>query len=250
METVKNVILQSIRNESDILTANLTNRTVLDTPLFRLYQMRERFSVEINNFKLNRKYLEQEIREIRVMLRRRTKALIPIVGKVLSFLFGTLVETDLNTIKTNVRHLANNQQQIKHVLTESMTFIKDSQQNINENRKTRNSIITSPNASMTEQLSLNKQMHDMQIFNDIYIRFDRTLSSVSACFDIYLSYTTTQTKTKHALFGTSVSDSRFASESQTTFIRNCESITRRILNYPLIQTSIFRLPIESYHVQR
>lgn len=132
LETVKTVLLQSIRNESEILTANLTNRTVPVTPLFRLYQMRERFSVEISNFKLNRKYLEQEIRGIRFMHRRRTRAIIPIVGKVLSFLFGTLDETDLDTIKANVRHLANNQQQIKHVLTESMTFIKDNQQNINE----------------------------------------------------------------------------------------------------------------------
>lgn len=87
--------------------------------------MRERFSVEISNFKLNRKYLEQEIREIRFMHRRKTRAIIPIVGKILSFLFGTLDETDLDTIEINVRHLANNQQQLKHVLTESMAFIND-----------------------------------------------------------------------------------------------------------------------------
>lgn len=130
LETVKSVLLQSIRNESEILTANLTDSTAIVTPLFRLHQMRERFSVEINNLKLNRKYLEQETREIRFMHRRRTRALIPIVGKVLSFLFGTLDEADLDTIKTNVRNLADNQEQIKHVLTESMTFIKDNQQKI------------------------------------------------------------------------------------------------------------------------
>lgn len=70
------------------------------------------------------------------------------VGRVLSFLLGTLDETDLDTIK-------NNHQQIKHVLTESMTVVKDNQQNINENRRTINNIITSLNASMTEQLLLN-----------------------------------------------------------------------------------------------
>lgn len=118
------------------------------------------------------------------MHRRRSRAIIPIVGRVLSFLFGTLDETDLDTIKTNVRHLANNQQQIKHVLTESMTFIKDNQQNINENRRTINSIITSLKASMAEQLLLNKHMHDMQRSNDIYIRFDRTLSNISEIVSI------------------------------------------------------------------
>lgn len=176
METVKNVLIQSIRNELEILTAYFTNRTVPVTPLFRLYQMRERFSVEISNFKLKKKYLEQEIREIRFMHSKRTRAIIPTIGKVLSFLFGTLDETDVDTIKTNVRHLTNNQQQIKHVLTKSMTFIRDNQQNINENRRTINNIITSLNALMTEQFLLNKQMHDMQRFDDIkfYIRFYRT----------------------------------------------------------------------------
>lgn len=37
---------------------------------------------------------------------------------------------------------------------------------------------------MTEQLLLNKQMHDMQRLNDIYIRFDRTLSSISEIVSI------------------------------------------------------------------
>lgn len=60
-----------------------------------------------------------------------------------------------------------------------MTFIKDNQQNINGNRRTTNGIITSLNASLTEQLRLNKEMHDPQRLNDIYIRFDRTLSSIS-----------------------------------------------------------------------
>lgn len=109
------------------------------------------------------------MREIRFMHRRITRPLIPIVGKILSFLFGTLDEADIDTIKTNVKNLANNQQQIKHVLTESMTFIKDNQQNINENRRTINGIIIGLNASMTEQLRLNKEMHDTQRFNDSYM---------------------------------------------------------------------------------
>lgn len=179
LTTVKNTLVQAIGDESKKLSVTDTNQTIRMTPIFRLYQMRERFSVEINNFKVNRKYLEQEVQEIRFMNRRNTRAVIPIVGKVLSFLFGTLDEEDLNTIRSNVRQLANNQQQIKHVLTESMTFVKDNQQNIIDNRRTINEIITSLNESMNEQSKLGRELHDMQRFNDIYIRFDRTLSSLS-----------------------------------------------------------------------
>lgn len=179
LTTVKNTLVQAIGDESKKLSATDTNQTIRMTPIFRLYQMRERFSVEINNFKVNRKYLEQEVQEIRFMHRRNTSAVIPIVGKVLSFLFGTLDEEDFSTIRSNVRQLANNQQQIKHVLTESMTFVKDNRQNIIDNRRTINEIITSLNESMNEQSRLGRELHVMQRFNDIYIRFDRTLSSLS-----------------------------------------------------------------------
>lgn len=70
-----------------------------------------------------KKYLENETREFRFMRHKNKKkrAIVPVEGKVLAFLFGTLDETDLDS----VRQLATNQQKIKHVLNNSMTFIKD-----------------------------------------------------------------------------------------------------------------------------
>lgn len=53
------------------------------------------------------------------------RAVIPIVWKSLSFLFGTLDEEDLS--RDNVRQLANDQQQIKPVLAESIAFVNDNQ---------------------------------------------------------------------------------------------------------------------------
>lgn len=60
------------------------------------------------------------------------------------FFFGTFVEADFNNIQANIRNLATDQQKIKNVLTVSMAFIKDNQQNtIIKNRSTFNEIVTS-----------------------------------------------------------------------------------------------------------
>lgn len=59
------------------------------------------------------------------------------------FFFGTFVEADFNNIQANIRNLATDQEKIKNVLTVSMTFIKDNQQNTIENRSTFNEIVTS-----------------------------------------------------------------------------------------------------------
>lgn len=63
--------------------------------ILRAYQMGQIFSTEIANLMAYRKYLEDETREIRFMRHKNKRAVVTVVGKVLSFLFGTLDETRL-----------------------------------------------------------------------------------------------------------------------------------------------------------
>lgn len=177
LETVKNILTKSVRDESEIISYDTENGTIQIKQILRVYQMGQRFSTEIAKFKANRKYLEEEIREIKFMRHKNKRALIPVVGKVLSFLFGTLDEADLNSIRANIRQLATDQEKIKHVLTNSMTFIKDNQQNIIENRRT-NEIVCSLQESIAGQTKLKQEIYTMQRFNDLYIHFDRTISGL------------------------------------------------------------------------
>lgn len=179
LETIKNILTKSVQDESELISHDTTNGTIQMTHILRLYQMGQRFSAEIANFKVNRKYLEQEIREIRFMHRKNKRAVIPIVGKVLSFLFGTLDETDLSSIRANIRQLVTDQQKIKHVLNNSMTFIRDNQQNIIENRRTINDIVSSLQESIAGQSRIEVEMYNLQRFNDLYVHFDRTISGLS-----------------------------------------------------------------------
>lgn len=97
---------------------------------------------KIHISKAKRKYLEDEMREIKFKRHKNKRAIIPVVWEVL-YLFGTFVEADFNNIRANIRQLVTYQQKVKHVLTISMTFIKDNQQTTIENCSTINEIVSS-----------------------------------------------------------------------------------------------------------
>ena len=72
---------------------------------------------------------------------RSKRALIPIIGKALSFLFGTVSEDDLNSIRSNLRTLTISQNKLIHVVQEGMTILNTTQGRIIENREKINNII-------------------------------------------------------------------------------------------------------------
>ena len=89
-------------------------------------------------------YLRKEIAGIRIFLdsivetyqnfrilqARSKRSLLPIVGKALSFLFGTVSEDDLQSIKSNINKLTANQTKISHVVEESMTLLNDTREHV------------------------------------------------------------------------------------------------------------------------
>ena len=69
---------------------------------------------------------------------------MPIVGKALSFLFGTVSEEDLNPIKRSVQNLSQNQnqKQITHVLEENISILNVTRIQVAENRKALSELLT------------------------------------------------------------------------------------------------------------
>ena len=72
---------------------------------------------------------------------RYKRGLIPIVGKALSFLFGTVSEDDLTSIKSNLRALTISQNKLIRVVREGMTILNTIQGRIIENREKIDDII-------------------------------------------------------------------------------------------------------------
>ena len=71
------------------------------------------------------------------------RSLIPIIGKGLSYLFGTAIEADSNTICSSFGRLAESQEEIAHVTDENILVNKITIVEITENRKALNKIIGS-----------------------------------------------------------------------------------------------------------
>ena len=103
--------------------------------------------------------LGKEIRDLRatreLIVRRFTdyrslqwskRSLIPFLGKALGFLFGTVSEEDLDVIRSSVDQLSRNQQEIAHVVAESITVLNISRVQIADNRHSINGLISSVHA--------------------------------------------------------------------------------------------------------
>ncbi|ESO92964.1 hypothetical protein LOTGIDRAFT_161992 [Lottia gigantea] len=70
----------------------------------------------------------------------KKRALIPFVGKALTWLFGTVSNSDLELIRGNINILATNQQAIKHVVSESLSVINISRLHVAANRQQINTL--------------------------------------------------------------------------------------------------------------
>ena len=69
---------------------------------------------------------------------RIQRSLIPIIGKVLSFLFGTATEADLKVICNNIDKLAKYQEEMAHVIDENISVINITRVEMSQNRQTLN----------------------------------------------------------------------------------------------------------------
>lgn len=73
--------------------------------------------------------------EVLSQTQRSQRSLLPIIGKLMSSLFGTVSEDDLDNINRNIRNLASNQEQIIHDLDVSLSVLNLTRMQVAENRR-------------------------------------------------------------------------------------------------------------------
>ena len=77
----------------------------------------------------------KEILSLRKKATRRTKrTLVPLVGKELSFLFGTVKKSDVRLLRKGLEVLSTNQESLFHVIEDSLSIINITQIEQTENR--------------------------------------------------------------------------------------------------------------------
>ena len=120
--------------------------------------------------------------EHKSLMKRSKRAVLPIVGKVLSFLFGTLSSEDLDSIRRNVNVLAQNKQKITHVLQESLSILNVSRIEVAENRKSVNELLNAF-AELHADFSNVTIVFNERIFNlDRHVAMNSIIEGLSRLF--------------------------------------------------------------------
>ena len=107
---------------------------------------------------------------------RKRRSLLPFVGDALSWLFGTVSESDLKQIRNQISSLALNQRRIIHVVEQGLTIINESRVVIRENRQ---SIIEVIGRIREMDVKINQVTHELARrikencrFLEVYARID------------------------------------------------------------------------------
>lgn len=113
---------------------------------------------------------------------RSRRSVIPVVGRIMSFLFGTISESDLDDVRRGINDLSQNQQEIIHVLEEQMTILNVSRVQIAENRNAIIDLVKCVNLfdMRIRKLAteIQKQLEHVEMFVNLYSQLDLILSDI------------------------------------------------------------------------
>ena len=108
-----------------------------------------------------------EYQALSVDKNRSQRSILPIIGQLMSSLFGTLSENDLENINRNVRMLATNQKQIIHDLDVSLSVLNLTRSQVAENRSSIMELII-----VIQKLD-SKILKMQQIFSQRFVRLEQ-----------------------------------------------------------------------------
>lgn len=132
-----------------------------------------------NEFRLlteTHKYLRDTFMDYKSLHNKNKRSAIPIVGKFLNILFGTLTEADVSSIKNNIRVLAENQNKISHVLSENLSILNITRIEVSQNREAINSLIDDlqevDNKLENITHEIERQINELGNFVQQYVQLD------------------------------------------------------------------------------
>ena len=107
---------------------------------------------------------------------RSKRSLLPFVGQALSFLFGTVSDSDLRNIRDNIKRLAANQNRLVHVTEKGLSILNNTRQQVFENRQTINQLIETLHdysiALGTLRTDIMKDLTRVKTLTQIYLQLD------------------------------------------------------------------------------
>ena len=113
-------------------------------------------------------------------IHRHKRSLLPFAGDILNFMFGTVTEDNLDSVNEAVNQLNLNQEKIQHVLSESLSMINVSHNNIVENRNRINTLNEGMKALYDHMAKTSsrseRNMNQLRTFLTYYMQLQRMVS--------------------------------------------------------------------------
>lgn len=113
---------------------------------------------------------------------RERRSVLPFVGKALHFLFGTVTDSELESVRRNVNTLSLNQAVITHVVKDSLTLLNATRVQVSENRQTLNELIKSL-STLEGRLNiisheLDKRLTQLEAFVNTYFQVELVMTEI------------------------------------------------------------------------
>ena len=100
----------------------------------------------------------------------------------MSFLFGTVSEDDLQSIKSNINKLAANQKKISHVVEESLTLLNDTREHVIQNRQAINNVISSVKRLQTQVRNVTQMIQsdimELRVSSTAYFQINNFMAEI------------------------------------------------------------------------
>ncbi|XP_052082136.1 uncharacterized protein LOC127719850 isoform X1 [Mytilus californianus] len=153
---------------------------------------------EVEGLNRTKDYLQSQFNDYQSLYYDETakfktkRSLFPIIGKALSFLFGTVSDSDLSKIRRNIKTLAQNQDAIRHIVQDGLTILNTTQTHVSENRHKVNELIESVqdlgNRLQTFATDLEKQIEVMGSYLQAYLHMDMIIGEIKDLMNIAGDY--------------------------------------------------------------
>ena len=113
---------------------------------------------------------------------RQKRAPFNFIGDIGSFLFGLVTEDEIESIRKNIASLAQNQEQIIHVVEDSITILNMTRAEVSENRQAIMELVKSihglDSKLATIADALQKQIYENKHFLEMYLQLDLIINEL------------------------------------------------------------------------
>ena len=168
----------SFKNLRDIrqIFENRKRNFVLDKT-HTFFQTLER---QLDLLSSNRQKIVDSFSQLQIFQFRSKRSLFPFLGDIIGFIAGTPTETDINTIRNNIKTLSENQGKVQHVVNQSLSLINMTHHRVVENRKRINKISNAVNGIVDTLNKVKKELHinlNYREFLDFYLQLNSVINS-------------------------------------------------------------------------